>query len=82
MTTVHINVGESTLKLIKKNFTRPLEFPNPTLINQHLFNRSIVIKKKREILVVAYIFKRLTYLNVEKNDALTRPGLICAALDF
>lgn len=70
-------MGESTLKLIKKKFTRPLEFPNPTLINQHLFNRSIVIKKAREILVVAYILKRLIYLNVENNDALIRFFRFC-----
>lgn len=33
-----------------------------------MFNRSIIIKKAREILVLAYIFKRLIYfyLNVEK----------------
>lgn len=37
-----------------------------------MFNRSIVIKKAREILVVAYILKRLIYLNVENNDVYIR----------
>lgn len=35
-----------------------------------MFNRSIVIKKAREILVEAYIFKRLIYLNVEKMTSI------------